>query len=120
MTDIHLPFLSINTIIVGDIYVWDRDSASLVYIIKAPPILQGQFTSFSWNRGHNSQPGKYMFATGTHDGSVHIWAVDSEELEELEEGEKDGKLKRESGGGLSVLDGKTVVSSTSRSSTMVG
>ncbi|KAI0092759.1 hypothetical protein BDY19DRAFT_925993 [Irpex rosettiformis] len=91
---------------VGDIYVWDRDSAALVYCIKAPPILQGQFTSFAWNRGS----GTYMFATGTHDGTVHIWAPDTDECER-----DDGKRRS----GASMFDGRTMVSS-SRSSTMIG
>ena len=60
-----------------------------------------------------------MFATGTHDGRVHIWAIETDtdansELEELEEG---GRLKRRSGGGSSVLGGRIVASS--RSSTVI-
>ncbi|KAI0699396.1 WD40-repeat-containing domain protein [Cytidiella melzeri] len=59
---------------VGDIYVWDRDSAALVYCLRAPPILKGQLTSFAWNRGSDS----YMFATGTHDGTVYVWAPEAD------------------------------------------
>ncbi|KAI0699395.1 hypothetical protein BC835DRAFT_1412586 [Cytidiella melzeri] len=68
---------------VGDIYVWDRDSAALVYCLKAPPILQGQFTSFAWNRGSDS----YMFATGTHDGTIHIWAPEADAMSDDKEKE---------------------------------
>ncbi|KAI0699394.1 hypothetical protein BC835DRAFT_1412585 [Cytidiella melzeri] len=65
---------------VGDIYVWDRDSAALVYCIKALHSLEGQLTSFAWNRGSSD----YMFATGTHDGAIHIWAPGSDEESESE------------------------------------
>ncbi|KAI0736393.1 hypothetical protein BC629DRAFT_1600734 [Irpex lacteus] len=83
----------------GDIYVWDRDSAAFVHHIRPPPILEGRFTSFAWNRGSES----YMFATGTHDGTIHIWAPESD----LEP----GKGKREYA--ASAFDGTTVVASRS-------
>ncbi|KAI0773346.1 hypothetical protein BC629DRAFT_1595119 [Irpex lacteus] len=83
----------------GDIYVWDRDSAAFVHHIRPPPILEGQFTSFAWNRGSNA----YMFATGTHDGTIHIWAPETD----LES----GNARRESAG--SVFDGTTAVASRS-------
>lgn len=62
----------------GDIYIWDRDSAALIHCIKAPAILQGQLTSFAWNRGSSD----YMFATGTHDGTVQIWSIPDPEEED--------------------------------------
>lgn len=63
-------------ITVGDIYVWDRDSAVLIYCIRAPAALQSQLTSFAWNGGSSD----YMFATGTHDGTVHIWTIPPPEV----------------------------------------
>ncbi|KIP12841.1 hypothetical protein PHLGIDRAFT_32714 [Phlebiopsis gigantea 11061_1 CR5-6] len=58
----------------GNIYVWDRYSANLLSQITAPASL-GNLTAFTWNRG----PGAWMFATGTHEGGVHIWTIPSEE-----------------------------------------
>lgn len=58
--------------------MWDRDSAALIHCIQAPDVLQGQLTSFAWNSGSSD----YMFATGTHDGAVHIWSIPKLDLED--------------------------------------
>lgn len=61
-------------VLAGSIYVWDRYSANLLHQITAPASL-GNLTAFTWNRG----PGAWMFATGNHEGGVHIWTIPSEE-----------------------------------------
>ncbi|KAI0773349.1 quinon protein alcohol dehydrogenase-like superfamily [Irpex lacteus] len=67
---------------VGDIFVWERHSAIILHCIRAPPTLRGCITSFAWNRGSAN----YMFATGTHDGTIHIWTErqdnDQEDLDD--------------------------------------
>lgn len=59
----------------GRIFVWERDSATMLHCIRAPPALEGCITSFAWNRGSAN----YMFATGTRDGTVHIWTASASE-----------------------------------------
>ncbi|GJE84631.1 WD40 repeat-like protein [Phanerochaete sordida] len=54
----------------SDIYVWDRDSTSQLHRIQAPVAL-GHLTAVAWNRGARD----WMFATGTHEGEVHVWTV---------------------------------------------
>lgn len=54
----------------SDIYVWDRDTTSQLHRIQAPVAL-GHLTAVAWNRG----AADWMFATGTHEGEVHIWTV---------------------------------------------
>ncbi|EKM59689.1 uncharacterized protein PHACADRAFT_205913 [Phanerochaete carnosa HHB-10118-sp] len=54
----------------SDIYVWDRDTTSQLHRIQAPVALK-HLTAIAWNRGAN----EWMFATGTHEGEVHVWTV---------------------------------------------
>lgn len=61
----------------GDIHVWHRDMGSILYCIRAPENF-GHLTSFTWNRWSDD----WMFATGTHEGAVHIWRVCEKEPEQ--------------------------------------
>lgn len=61
----------------GDFYVWHRDMGTLIYCIRAPQNF-GTLTSFAWNRWSDD----WMFATGTHEGAVHVWKIRQEEPEE--------------------------------------
>ncbi|KAH9006565.1 WD40 repeat-like protein [Lactarius hatsudake] len=52
----------------GDIHIWDRESASFLLHIRAPAI-GGGLTCVAWNQAANP----FMFATGSHDGTVQFW-----------------------------------------------
>ncbi|KAA1474488.1 hypothetical protein DENSPDRAFT_931692 [Dentipellis sp. KUC8613] len=54
----------------GDIYVWDTESAALLRHIPARGV-GGDVTALAWNP--TADP--FMFATGTHSGSVGIWTL---------------------------------------------
>ncbi|KAF8496482.1 WD40 repeat-like protein [Russula emetica] len=54
----------------GDIHIWDRESASYLHYIRAPA-LGGDMTCIAWNPAADP----FMFATGSHDGSVQIWTT---------------------------------------------
>ena len=54
----------------GDIHMWDRESASYLHHIRAPA-LGGDMTCIAWNPAADP----FMFATGSHDGSVQIWTT---------------------------------------------
>ncbi|THG98556.1 hypothetical protein EW026_g3637 [Hermanssonia centrifuga] len=60
----------------GDIYVWDRDSATLLHQIHVPTRL-GHLTSFAWNRAASDS---WMFVTGSHEGAVYIWTTPTDEV----------------------------------------
>ena len=62
---------SITTNTVNDIYIWDCDTTSQLYCIQAPITSVGTLTAFAWNCASDA----WMFATGTHEGQVHIWTV---------------------------------------------
>ncbi|KAH7099699.1 WD40 repeat-like protein [Auriculariales sp. MPI-PUGE-AT-0066] len=54
----------------GDIHVWDRESAALLH--HFPPYLSdGDVTCIAWNNAAE----QYMFATGSHDGTVRLWTT---------------------------------------------
>ncbi|KAG2136417.1 WD40-repeat-containing domain protein [Suillus clintonianus] len=55
----------------GDIHIWDRDSAALLHYIR-PQTFGGVLTCVAWN---HSTDEPFMFATGSHDGTVRIWAT---------------------------------------------
>ncbi|KIK82317.1 hypothetical protein PAXRUDRAFT_35593 [Paxillus rubicundulus Ve08.2h10] len=55
----------------GDIHIWDRDSATLLHHVRAQD-LGGDLTCIAWNQ---SAEEPFMFATGSHDGTVHIWTT---------------------------------------------
>ena len=54
----------------GDIHIWDRESASYLHHIRAPA-LGGDMTCVAWNPAADP----FMFATGSHDGTVQIWTT---------------------------------------------
>jgi WD40 repeat protein len=55
----------------GDIHIWDRDSAALLHYIR-PQTFGGDLTCVAWN---HSTDEPFMFATGSHDGTVRIWTT---------------------------------------------
>jgi len=55
----------------GDIYIWDRDSAVLLHHIN-DQALDGDLTCIAWNGAVDNV---FTFATGSHDGSVRVWAT---------------------------------------------
>ncbi|KAN0131941.1 WD40 repeat-like protein [Lactarius tabidus] len=54
----------------GDIHIWDRESASYLHHIRAQS-LGGDMTCIAWNPAADT----FMFATGSHDGTVQIWTT---------------------------------------------
>jgi len=52
----------------GDIYIWDRESATFLHNIRASAI-GGDLTCVSWNQAVDP----FMFAAGSHDGTVQFW-----------------------------------------------
>jgi len=54
--------------VAGDIYVWDRESGTLLRHFD-PGESDGDLTCIAWNSGNESQ----MFCTGSHDGTVRLW-----------------------------------------------
>jgi len=54
----------------GDIHIWDRESASYLHYIRAQS-LGGDMTCIAWNPAADA----FMFATGSHDGTVQIWTT---------------------------------------------
>ncbi|KAG2337636.1 WD40 repeat-like protein [Suillus weaverae] len=53
----------------GDIHIWERDTAILLHYIR-PQMFGGDLTCVAWN---HSADDPFMLATGSHDGTVHIW-----------------------------------------------
>ncbi|KAG2032999.1 WD40-repeat-containing domain protein [Suillus americanus] len=53
----------------GDIHIWERDTAILLHYIR-PQVFDGDLTCVAWN---HSTDDSFMLATGSHDGTVHIW-----------------------------------------------
>ncbi len=62
------PFFLLKPFVAGDIHIWDRESASFLLHIRAPAI-GGDLTCVAWNQAANP----FMFATGSHDGTVQFW-----------------------------------------------
>ena len=59
---IHLSYTA------GDIHVWDRESGTLLHHVRAQAV-GGDLMCLAWNP--TADP--FMFATGSHDGTVRIW-----------------------------------------------
>ncbi|KAG2046627.1 WD40 repeat-like protein [Suillus hirtellus] len=55
----------------GDIHIWDRDTAALLHYIR-PQTFGGDLTCVAWN---HSTDEPFMFATGSHDGTVRVWTT---------------------------------------------
>lgn len=67
----------LNLLIAAEhIYVWDRDTTLLLHRIQIPQRL-GHLTAFTWNRRSDV----WMFATGTHEGAIHLWTIPPEETQ---------------------------------------
>lgn len=66
------------TCVAGDIHIWDRDSGALLHYIREQTLGAG-LTCIAWNHANDS----CMFATGSHDGTVKIWAPLDSSLEPL-------------------------------------
>ena len=65
-----IVFTSIILIMVaGDIHIWDQESGALLHLIRAQAH-SGDLTCIAWNHAADNP---YMFATGSHDGSVRVW-----------------------------------------------
>ncbi|EKM59697.1 uncharacterized protein PHACADRAFT_192071 [Phanerochaete carnosa HHB-10118-sp] len=64
--------------IAGDIHIWHRDMGSFLHCIQAPENF-GHLTSFAWNRWSED----WMFATGTHEGAIHVWRLSEKEPEQI-------------------------------------
>ncbi|KAH7913231.1 hypothetical protein BJ138DRAFT_1223683 [Hygrophoropsis aurantiaca] len=62
----------------GDIHIWDRESAALLHYVR-PPALGGDLTCIAWNHATDNP---FMFATGSHDGTVRIWSTPSDDLDD--------------------------------------
>ncbi|KAG2351687.1 hypothetical protein BDR07DRAFT_1500637 [Suillus spraguei] len=56
---------------VGDIHIWDRDSAVLLHHVRAQA-LGGDLTCIAWNHASDNP---FMFATGSHYGGVRLWTT---------------------------------------------
>jgi WD40 repeat protein len=54
----------------GDIHIWDRESAALLHHVRAQ-VVGGDLTCLAWNPAADP----FMFATGSHDGSLRIWTT---------------------------------------------
>ena len=55
----------------GDIHIWDRDSGTLLHHVHTQSLGIGDLTCVAWNPAADP----FMFATGSHDGAVHIWTA---------------------------------------------
>jgi WD repeat-containing protein 26 len=70
-----LPIIA-NFLLGGDIYIWDRETAMLLHYIPALQVMagdnSGNLTAMGWN---HSSPGKFMFSSATHDGTVCVWTA---------------------------------------------
>ena len=53
----------------GDIYIWDRESGTLLHHVRPQSLGGGDLTCVAWNPA--AEP--FMFATGSHNGAVRIW-----------------------------------------------
>ena len=54
----------------GEIHIWDRESAALLHYIRPQAPGNGDLTCIAWNHASDA----FMFATGSNDGSINIWA----------------------------------------------
>ncbi|KAI6125837.1 WD40-repeat-containing domain protein, partial [Pisolithus croceorrhizus] len=72
---------------IGDVHVWDRDSAALLHFIS-PQSGKGDLACIGWNGGLKGLK-TAMFATGSHHGMVRVWSteipVDERDEESLDE-----------------------------------
>lgn len=57
---------------VGDIHIWDRESAALLHYIPAQ-VTGGDLACLAWNPAVDP----FMFVTGDHYGTVRVWTTAS-------------------------------------------
>ncbi|KAG7095415.1 hypothetical protein E1B28_006164 [Marasmius oreades] len=62
----------------GDIHIWDQESGSLLHHVRSD-VLGGDLTCIAWNHAADDP---FMFATGSHDGTVRIWTKPPSEMPE--------------------------------------
>jgi len=74
----------------GDILIWDRESGILLHQIHGRAH-SGDLTCIAWN---HAAIDPFMFASGSHDGAVHIWTKPPDSPEYQPE-ESDGPDHRE-------------------------
>ena len=55
----------------GDIHIWDRESGTLLHHVHTQSLGIGDVTCVAWNPAADP----FMFATGSHDGTVRIWTA---------------------------------------------
>lgn len=55
----------------GDIHIWDRESGTLLHHVHAQSLGIGDVTCVAWNPAADP----FMFATGSHDGTVRVWTA---------------------------------------------
>ncbi|KAF9269633.1 WD40 repeat-like protein [Marasmius fiardii PR-910] len=60
----------------GDIHIWDQESGSLLHHVRSS-VLGGDLTCIAWNHAAEDP---FMFATGSHDGTVRIWTKPPSEV----------------------------------------
>ncbi|KAF9444114.1 hypothetical protein P691DRAFT_787144 [Macrolepiota fuliginosa MF-IS2] len=61
----------------GDIFIWDTESGALLHHIHAQAH-GGDLTCIAWN---HAMTNPFMFASGSHDGTVRIWTKPPTELD---------------------------------------
>ena len=61
----------------GDIHIWDQESGALLHFIRAQAHGGGDLTCIAWNSAAHDP---FMFATGSHDGSVRVWTRHPDEM----------------------------------------
>lgn len=59
----------LKSLAAGGVHIWDRDNGALLHYIQTRGFGSGDLTCVAWSPA--VEP--YMFATGTHVGSVKMW-----------------------------------------------
>ncbi|KAH8828264.1 quinon protein alcohol dehydrogenase-like superfamily [Flagelloscypha sp. PMI_526] len=67
----------------GDIHIWDTDSGSLLHKIRSQALGGGDLTCIAWNHAVEHP---FMFATGSHDGTIRIWSHPPDTHDDLSPG----------------------------------
>ncbi|KAJ3557991.1 hypothetical protein NP233_g11600 [Leucocoprinus birnbaumii] len=75
----------------GDIFIWDTESGALLHHIRGQAQGHGgDLTCLAWNHAASNP---FMFASGSHDGTVHIWTKPPNSPDEALEDVDDTGLK---------------------------
>jgi len=61
-----------HCLLAGDIYIWDQESGALLHVIRGQSH-GADITCIAWNPIAEDP---YMFAAGSHDGTVRVWTRD--------------------------------------------